>query len=193
MSMFHRLFHKHPKPLKPLKKWCVRNVDCAESWRLRAEISSNILQLRSLCDAPRGLEVRMVNLKMTLHDTQRLGVPDHKTKFKIYDNGYVNEANDYREITSVHVVEDLQSLIFELQTALTATRKEEVTEKMIQNTVAQCIASVNAFIAYIMRDFYPRSRTGQQPIHDKKVAGIDLSAEAKQDDSLHALLKALQQ
>jgi hypothetical protein len=84
-------------------------------------------------------------------------------------------------------------LIVDLQTALTATRKGRATEEMIKNTVDQCIASVNAFIAYIMRDFYPRSPTGQQQIHDIKVAGVDLSAEAKQDHSLHALLKALQE
>jgi hypothetical protein len=108
-------------------------------------------------------------------------------------DGYVIQPMSYHEVTAVHVVKDLRMLIDDLQTALTATRKGIATEEMIKNTVDQCIASVNAFIAYIMRDFYPRSPTGQQQIHDIKVAGVDLSAEAKQDQSLHALLKALQQ
>lgn len=191
MSILDRLLNrKHPRPLK---KWCVDNVDCEESRKLRTSISSNIQHLYSLCDAPSALKVRDESLNLKLHDTNSLGVPDHKTKGKIMPDGYVIQPMSYHEVTAVHVVKDLRMLIDDLQTALTATRKGIATEEMIKNTVDQCIASVNAFIAYIMRDFYPRSPTGQQQIHDIKVAGVDLSAEAKQDQSLHALLKALQQ
>ena len=191
MSIFNRIMNRgHPKPLK---KWCVDNVDCEESRRLRESIFFNIQQLRSLCDASSGLKVRYESLNLKLHDTNRLGVPDHKTKFKMLSDGSVIQPMSYHEVTAVDVVKDLQSLIVDLQTALTATRKGRATEEMIKNTVDQCIVSVNAFIAYIMRDFYPRSPTGQQQIHDIKVAGVDLSAEANQDHSLHALLKALQQ
>ncbi len=142
---------------KPLKKWCVDNVDCAESIKLRNSISENIEQLRSLCDASRALELRYESLNLKLLDTNRLGVPDHDTKFQKFPNGYVIEPMIYHEVTAVHVVNDLRRLIVDLQTALTATRKGSATEETIKNTVDQCIASVNAFIAYIMRDFYPRS------------------------------------
>jgi hypothetical protein len=147
---------------RPLKKWCVDNVDCEESRRLRRSISFNIQQLCSLCDASSALKVRDDSLNLKLHDTNQLGVPDHDTKFKILSNGYVIQPMRYHEVTAVHVVEDLRMLIVDLQTALTATRKGRATEEMIKNTVDQCIASVDAFIAYIMRDFYPRSPTGQQ-------------------------------
>jgi hypothetical protein len=155
-DVFH-LFPKKEDKRAPLKKWCVHNVDCEESIRLRRSISFNILQLRSLCDASRALEVRDETLNLKLHDTNELGVPDHDTKFKILPDGSVIQPKKYHEVTAVHVVEDLQMLKVDLQAALTATRKERATEEMIKNTVAQCIASVDAFIAYIMRDFYPRS------------------------------------
>jgi hypothetical protein len=103
------------------------------------------------------LKVRDDLLDLKLRDKNRLGVPDHDTKFQKFPNGYVIEPMIYHEVTAVHVVKDLQMLIVDLQTALTATRKGSATEETIKNTVDQCIASVNAFIAYIMRDFYPRS------------------------------------
>jgi hypothetical protein len=141
----------------PLKKWCVDNVDCEESIRLRRSISFNIQQLYSLCDAPSALKVRDDLLDLKLRDKNRLGVPDHDTKFKRLPDGSFIQPMCYYEVTAVHVVNDLQMLIVNLQTALTATRKGSATEEMIKNTVDQCIASVDAFIAYIMRDFYPRS------------------------------------
>jgi hypothetical protein len=141
----------------PLKKWCVDNVDCEESVKLRNSISFNIQQLLSLCDASRALEVRYESLNLKLLDIHRLGVPDHDTKFKKLPDGSVIHPMSYYEVTAVHVVNDLRMLIVDLQTALTATRKGSATEEMIKNTVDQCIASVDAFIAYIMRDFYARS------------------------------------